>query len=161
MQDELKAVQEQLEALKTVNNAPNIEAQNAEWKEVQQKWQDSVKDTPELAVDYTNYQVQEMQARTADLIEKMQNSFDEKLERITSEMNPEKLKYRDKIDMLKQNPDFAEMDDGTIMKFIKATEKVPIAPRGTATGKRPTAKTSSDDALKAAKEKYRKMFEGQ
>jgi chromosome segregation ATPase len=158
IQDELKAVQEQLQDLKNAGNqpAPNVEAQNQERKEALGKWKDSVAEKPETAIDYADMQMTQMQDKVVDLVSSMQSKFDEQIAELKGDMNPEKVKNREKIDQLRNNPQFASMDDDTLLAIITATSG--IKPRGTIGGRKPEQKSTPEKALEDARARAKKHF---
>lgn len=151
MQEQMDAQNKRIEELMSTGQpAQDNSAQTAEWKETQQKWRDSVAENPELGIDYANMQANELKTSVVDLITDMKSEFSAQLAELKAEQNPEKVKYRDKLNMLRQNPDFANVDDATGISIIKGLEKAPVAPRGSVAGRRPTSQ-SADDKLKELK----------
>jgi len=158
IQEENEALEQRLADLETKLNspAPNAEAQNQERKEVLEQWRDSVADKPENALDYTNAVVGDLKSTVADLLAAQQADFDSRLAQIKSDIDPEKNKYRDKINSLRQNPDFADMDDDVLMKFAKnLSEKVP---RGTVSGRRAMPDSDPDKRLEDLKAKFKAQY---
>jgi hypothetical protein len=158
MQEEQDAMKKRLDELMTKSEqSPNVEAEKREREEAHQKWRDSVADDPSKAVDFATWQMGEMQENMVNYLAKMQTSFDSQIAELKGEMSPDKQKYRDKINSLKRNPEFSDMDDNTILKFIRATESLK-QPRGSIGGRRAEANPSEEQALEEARKKYRQMF---
>ncbi len=158
IQEENEALEKRLADLEVKLNSsvPNAEAQNQERKEVLEQWRDSVADKPENALDYTNAVVGDLKSTMADLLSAQQKDFDERLAAIKGEIDPEKNKYRDKINSLRQNPDFADMDDKTLMVFAKnLSEKVP---RGAIGGRRASPDSDPDKRLEDLKAKFKAQY---
>ena len=146
--DELSAAQ---------NQASTTETQNQEYKETLEKWRDSVDDDPKKAIDFALWQINETQSKTADFLAQMQATYDQKLEAIQGDLDPEKLKYRSKIDGLRQNEEFADLDDATLLRFIKAGEKVRI-PRGAIGGKKAEVAVDPNQKYDEIREQYKKFM---
>lgn len=161
MQEELEALKVQLAEVKgSTTNASNVEAQKQEYNETLEKWRNSVEEDPTKAIEFTNWQMTEMQNKVADYIGTLQNKFESQLAEIKGEMNPERQKYRDKIAQARNIPEFADMDDDTILKIIQANSRV--APRGTVGGKRveqkPTAERLKNEAAERAAAYFKNGF---
>ena len=160
MQEEQKALQDQVKELMNMNQpAQDNSAQNAEYKEIQQKWADSVAEKPELAIEYANMQAQELRNNVSDTMAKMQETLMAQIAELKGEVDPEKVKYRGKAQQLMAIPEYADMSEDEAIRFIKATEKLPVAPRGSVGGRRPAAQPSEDDQLKELKAQYKKQLE--
>ena len=158
IQEENEALEKRLADLETKFNssAPNAEAQNQERKEVLEQWRESVADKPENALDYTNAVMGDFKGSVADLLNAQQESFERQIAEIKGEIDPEKNKYRDKINSLRQNPDFADMDDKTLMVFAKnLSEKVP---RGAIGGRRVSSDPDPDKRLEDLKAKFKAQY---
>lgn len=158
IQEENEALEKRLADLETKFNspAPNAEAQNQERKEVLEQWRESVADKPENALDYTNAVMGDFKGSVADLLNAQQENFERQIAEIKGEIDPEKNKYRDKINSLRQNPDFADMDDKTLMVFAKnLSEKVP---RGSIGGRRASPDADPDKRLEDLKAKFKAQY---
>lgn len=160
VQEEKDALLQRIEELERKMQAPastDVEAQKREQEEALKKWRDSVEDDPSKAVDFANWQMTQMQENFSDVLVKMQQGFDAKLAEIKGEINPEKMKYRDQIGKLRQNPAFAELDDNALMAIIRSSEGIKI-PRG-GVGGQPVKKVGDpDQAYKEAREQYAKLL---
>lgn len=154
IQDELKALQDSFEEFRSSpNQSPDVEAQKREQAKAYEELRDSVNDDPSKAVDL----ITDMQNKTVDFLARQQAEFDAKLNKITKDLDPERHKYRDQIATLRNNPRLANLDDDSLIAVIEATGSV--KPRGSIGGRRATvAPVDSDEAYKAAREKYAKMY---
>lgn len=158
IQDELKAVQDQLEVLKNSNNqAPNVEAQSAERKEARTNWQDSVAEKPEVGIDYTDMQVSELKDNFATYITEMKASQEARIEELEARLDPERMKNREKIDQLRSNPALANMDDDTLMAFLKAGSGIKQT-RGSIGGRRAEQKPTAEKQLEADRKRAKEYF---
>lgn len=156
--EENQAYEKRLEELEAKVNspAPNVEAQNQERKEVLEQWRSSVEDNPGNALDYTNAVMGDLKGSVVDLLTAQQESFDKQIAAIRGDIDPEKNKYRDKIEALRQNPDFADLDDKTLTVFAKnLSEKVP---RGVIGGKRAKVGVDPDKRLEDLKAKFKAQY---
>ena len=158
IQDEKDALEKRIDELEKLMSspAPNTEAQKQEQKEALEQWRSSVAEEPGNAIDYVNYQVGDLKQTVVDLLTKQQSSYEAKIAEIKGEIDPEKNKYRDKINALRQNPDFKDLDDKTLMIFAKnLSEKVP---RGTIGGRRATPDNDPDKRLEELKAMYTAQY---
>lgn len=158
IQEDNKVLEKRLEELESKINspAPNEDAQKQERKEALEQWRDSVADKPENALDYTNAVVGDLKGTVVELLTAQQEDFNRRLAEIRGDIDPEKNKYRDKINSLRQNPDFADMDDDVLIKFAKnLSEKVP---RGTVRGRRATPDADPDKRLADLRAKFKEQF---
>ena len=159
MQDELADLKGMVEQLRdNPPTAQNADAQRQEQKEVLDQWRESVADKPENSIEYTNLAMGDLKTTVADLLSAQQEAFDAKIAEITGKIDPEVNKYRDKVNSLRQNPDFAGMDDKTLTVIAKnLSEKVP---RGSISGKPARAEADDDKRLEDLKARYKSQYNG-
>lgn len=161
----LERVQEERESLlsrfdelsRTQNQASTTETQNQDYKENLEKWRESVDDDPKKAIDFALWQINETQSKTADFLAQMQASYDEKLAAVQDSLNPEKLKYKSKLEALRQNETLAHLDDDALLAFVKAGEQIKI-PRGAIGGKKAEVAVDPNQAYNEAREKYKQFM---
>jgi len=159
-----KRMQQEIDDLKGIvdkfrddrESAPNKEAQQQEYKETLEKWRESVRDEPEKALDYAEARIGQMQDQMVDFLAKQQASLESRFGEIDGKLDPERAKYRDKINALRTNPDFEGMDDETLLKFAKALDT--RIPRGTIGGRPAKVEATEEQRLEKLKEQYRKQF---
>ena len=156
IQEERDAVQARLDEIerKITAQPPNVETENREQSEAYEKLLDSVNDNPSLAVGL----IKETQDKMIDYLAKQEASYEAKIAAIKNDLDPEKNKYRDDIARLRSNPELKDVDEDSLIKFIKASSG--LKPRGTIGGRKASLAKDPDAQLKDAREKYRKMFEG-
>lgn len=159
MQEELDAMRTQIEQLSnSTANASTMEAQNQEYKETHEKWRSGVEDGSLNPVDYADWQLKQTQDRMANFLADMQSNFDSRLEELAGNMNPERMKNREKINQLKANPKFASFSDDQILTVIQTAEA--IKPRGNIGGQRVQAQPSAEKRKEELRELARKHFNG-
>ena len=144
IQEENEALQTRLEKLeeKLASNPPSAtdtEAKNREQKEALEQWRTEIGDNPEKAVDFSNWQMTNLQDNIVNYIAEMKTAFESEIAELRGATNPDKLKYQEQIDRLKSNPELSGIDDKALMQFIKATSGVKV-PRGGVGGQRATVK---------------------
>lgn len=135
--DELEALRQQIEELSGKVNAPNMEAQKREQKEVDAQWRDSVAEDPTKAIDYSNYMIQQTQDNIVNYMSSFKSEMESMINEVKGATNPEKLKYEAELNALRSNPDFDGLDDSALLKFAKAVKTAnERVPRGGLSGKR-------------------------
>jgi myosin heavy subunit len=160
MQDELKSMQEMIEDLRNgQNQSPDVEAKRREQEEVLGQWRDSVADKPENAIDYTNQRISQMESGIASMFAQLQESFTSELAGIKGEMNPEKVKYRDKINQLKANSKFAGLGDDVLLTIVQGMSDIKV-PRGNVGGKAVEPQKSTEKQYEELRERARKLIQG-
>jgi len=135
MQDELSALQRQVDSLGQPNQAPTVEAQNQEREKALEQWRDSVEEDPRKAVDFANWQSSQMQDNVVGYIAKLQETIDAKFAELTAATNPEAQKYESELNAVRTNPEFEGLSDEVLLKIIRA-EKRMREPRGSIGGLR-------------------------
>lgn len=157
LQEENQDFQKRFEELEAKLSQPapvDAGAQKQEQQEALDKWRTEISDNPEKAVDFSNWQMSQLQESVVGVVTSMKQSFDEQLAELKGATNPERVKYKDQMDKLRaSNPDFAGLDDTTLMAVVKATSGVKI-PRGNPSGQKATKQPSADDLIKELTEKY-------
>lgn len=158
IQDEKSALEKRIDDLEKslTSPAPNEEAQRQEQQKVLAEWKESVADDPSKALDYFNYQMKSMQDNFAEILANQQSAFADQIGAIRGDIDPEKNKYRDKIEALKSNPELAEIPDEFLLKMAKQMEE--RVPRGAIGGKRAIQQADPKKDLEAIKDRYRKQF---
>lgn len=156
IQEENAAMLARMEELekKIPSTQPVVEAEKREQTEAYEKLLDSVNDNPSLAVGL----IKETQDKMVDFLARQEAEYEAKIAALRNEFDPEKGKYRDDIARLRSNPELKDMDDDSLIKFIKASSG--ITPRGVVGGRKASVVPDPEAINKETREKYRKMFEG-
>jgi hypothetical protein len=132
----LQTQYEKLEAKVDGIGKPNVEAENLAKEE--QEWRDRVEDDPTQAVAYMDYKAQKQNQNLAAFLGQKFGEFQESIDSLRSDTDPEKLEYRKDIAQLKANPEFAHLDDAQALVVAKALKSAKVPGRGTVSGKRVT-----------------------
>lgn len=156
MQDEIKSLQDAISDMKSAPPAPDTGAQDQEYKETLEKWRDSVADKPETAIDFANAQTADLRNSMVQALAEQESRFEGLLRELKGEVDPEKQKYQAKMEMLRKNPAFAELEEGALLKVAKGLDG--FKPRGSLLGRKPDQKPTSDKLLDEAREQAAKYF---
>lgn len=138
-QEESNTLQAQFEALEAKVNGigqPNVEAENLAKEE--QEWRDRVEDDPTQAIAYMDWKTQKQNQTLASFLGQKFGEFEQSINSLRSDTDPEKLEYRKEIAQLKATPQFAGLDDATALTVAKALKGAKIQGRGGIGGKRVT-----------------------
>jgi hypothetical protein len=137
-QDENNTLQSQFEALEAKVDGigqPNVEAENLAAQE--QEWQTRVEDDPTQAMAYMQWKLDQQNKNLSAFLGQKFGEQQATMDALNSKTNPERLKYKEAIDQVRSNPEFADLDDEVALKVAKALTKAKVkAPRGTVSGKK-------------------------
>jgi hypothetical protein len=156
MQEELEALQRTVEELKN-SSQPSTGANDKEREEALEAWRESAVDNPAAGIDYTNERIKQLEGNIVGALSSMQEQIEARLSKSISEVDPERIKYRAKVEQLRMNPEFADMDENALLKFAKAMETIRV-PRGGVGGKKATVTTDPESEYKSARERYAKIL---
>jgi hypothetical protein len=159
MQKEIEELAKKLDELSSKPAPVDTGAKDQEYKEALEQWRESVADDPSKAVDFAQWQTQTMQSQMVDYIANMQSKLENAIEQLNGKTDPERLKYQKKIDSLRGNPEFADVPEEMLIKFIRASEKVKV-PRGGLGGQRVNATEKSvEKQIEEAKKQYQNYYQ--
>jgi hypothetical protein len=158
MQSELDAQNTKIEQLLSNSQDTQNSAKQQEYQETLKGWKDSVAENPEQAIDFMAAQNNDLRNTIAELMANMQSGFQEQIAELKGDMNPDKIKYREKIAKVRQIPGYENATDDEAIRFLKATERIPKQPRGSVGGQRAKTQASAEGDLDALKAQYREMM---
>ena len=126
-----------------VAQQPNQEAERL--AQEAQDLKDRAIDNPDEMPAYMEYVNKQSEQRIANYIVKMQSSIDARLDGLQSTTDPERVKYQEQINTLKQKDGFSELDDATLFNVAKALTNAKVkTPRG-AIGGQPARSMKPDE----------------
>jgi len=142
IQQENENLQKRLDAIESKLNDSSSQSDNkveAEEHERQvQEWQDRVADDPTQALGYMDWKQKILQDKLANYVGGMEQRILSQLDAMKSATNPDAIEYKSEIEALRQNPQFADMDDNVLLSVAKAFKGTMVKkPRGTIAGKKP------------------------
>lgn len=115
----------------------NTQVDPAKLEQEAQAWADRVLDNPAEAIKYADYKQKQLEAGLENWATTFEQKILQRLDALDGRTNPERIKYEAEIAMLKQNPDFADLDEATLIKFAKNLRAV--KPRSSVAGRRAPA----------------------
>ncbi|MHC4213989.1 MAG: hypothetical protein ACYSWP_11505 [Planctomycetota bacterium] len=149
---------EELEAKIQQPTQTDTGATKQEQSEALEKWRTEISDNPEKAVDFSNWQMSQLQESVVNVVTSMKQSFDEQIAELKGATNPERIKYKEQMDKLRaSNPDFAGLDDDTLLKVVQATSRVKV-PRGNVSGGKVTKQPTADEQIEQLKKQFADSF---
>jgi NADH dehydrogenase/NADH:ubiquinone oxidoreductase subunit G len=158
---EAEEARKQMDELKKQLQQPtqtDTGANKQEQAEALEKWRTEISDNPEKAVDFSNWQMSQLQESVVNVVTSMKQSFDEQIAELKGATNPERIKYKEQMDKLRaSNPDFAGLDDDTLLKVVQATSRVKV-PRGNVGGGKVTKQPTADEQIEQLKKQFADSF---
>jgi hypothetical protein len=159
-QEESNTLQSQFEKLEAkVNGIGQSTVETDNLAKEEQEWRDRVEDDPTKAVEYMDWKTQQQNQNLAAFLGQKFGEFEQSINALRNETDPEKLEYRKEIAQLKATPQFAHLDDATALTVAKALKNAKVPGRGTLGGKRVTGSTKSKEH-ELSDEDFQKMFPG-
>lgn len=137
-EDEKSLLQKQFDAIdgRLGKIEQPIGAENLEQIAKAQEWENRVTDDPKEAIGYADQVVKDLETRMVAFVGKMQEDHATELALLKGE--PNRIKYKAEMDQLRANPQFAALDDETLLTVAKALKtsmvKKPGGSRGTVGG---------------------------
>lgn len=135
---EALALYEKLEA--KLNSSERSNKGSEDLERQAREWMEKVEIDPTKAIEYADWKQSQLESKIASYLESKFSGFEQKINALMGATNPERLQYKEEIDMLKSNPQFAELDENVLLTLAKGLKSAKVkSPRGTATGSRATA----------------------
>lgn len=148
-EDEKSELQKQFDAIdgRLGKIEQPIGAENTEQLAKALDWANRVTDDPKEAIGYTDERLKDLEDRMVSFVDKMQKDHDAELAALRGE--PDRIKYKADMDLLRSNnPQFAELDDDTMLIVTKALKTSTIKkPRGSVSGNKPTRVVTQETGL--------------
>lgn len=156
--EENEQLRERLDKLERLaESASNDGGENLEQQA--QEWADRVLDNPVEAIKYTDQKQRMLEDKIANYLGGFKQEMLEMISGVKSQTNPERLKYENEINMLRNNPKFASLDDGTLIELVKGLKSA--KPRGSVGGERAGREVGNENKVSEADmEKIRQAVRG-
>ena len=101
-----------------------------------EEWKNRIEDDSTAVIDYVG-KVQEAQnQRLAEFLQSEFSKIYDAIGGLKSATDPERAKYRDKIEVLSKDPRFSGLDENALIAVAKAMSEVKVPARGTVAGRR-------------------------
>jgi hypothetical protein len=152
IQGELEAALSRIEKLETSGAAPqpNLEAENREREKALEQWRKSVEDDPGRAVDFANWQAQNLQTNMAQAIADMKAELVEQLAEIKGSSNPDRLKYQAEMELVRSLPEYEDASESEVLRAAKLLKGTKVRkPRGGVGGRKAKATTDKKPVITA------------
>lgn len=157
MQEQIDALRSTLDELKNKSEAPADRGRTQEELERQaQEWADRVEANPAEAIRYADWKQSKLEENLGNVLGNFMQRVESQFAELKAASNPERLQYQKEVAMLRQNPDFADMDDAALVKIAKTLKGVKRPP-GTAGGQRATATKGKGPSSDEITDALRKM----
>jgi len=126
---------------------PNVEAEKLAKEE--HEWMDRVVEDHTQALAYTDWKQGILEDKVANYLGSKLNEFEARISQLNSAVDPEKVKYKEQIELLRRKEGFSSLDDETLLKIAKGFDGAKVAPRGGIGGQRPRETSGKEFKLTA------------
>lgn len=105
-----------------------------------QEWAEKVELDPTKAIDYADWKQQQLEEKVANYLGSELQTLRAEIASLKGATNPEMLEHKAEVDLLRSNPQFAELPDDALLSLAKGLKKARVRqPRGSVTGQRAAA----------------------